>query len=248
MVGKYSRLKKARTHSYRVEMAESVAKRHKCHGTLFTRQYTIQQKDDCTSIRWKADGVHGPAALVLGDGATGVFHEAMAGFRQRRGRMDSISNIAASLEQARATPHPAYTVLLDIHCGSDAIPHDTILLHLGHNGVFGRVLKYLKGLLANRVLRVRVPGSVSSPRGVAQSVPQGSVPSPFISIFMAALPYSFPGNILRRRVNMTMYVDDVVLRPVANRQRGSPARVELQHGLNWTTRHIEGQVLPVSAS
>lgn len=56
----------------------------------------------------------------------GVYPDEMTGFRQHRSTADSISDLVTSLDDVRATRHPAYMVLLDIHCAFDALPHNSI--------------------------------------------------------------------------------------------------------------------------
>lgn len=111
------------------------------------------------------------------------------------------------------------------------------------------MLRHLEGFLPNHDLRVCAPGYVGSPIGVIEGVPQCSVLSALLfNISVAALPWCFPGNILRRRLGIAIYADDAVLWSVTNRQQAYPTRAVLQHGLNWTARCIEEQGLQVYAS
>lgn len=48
----------------------------------------------------------------------------------------------------------------------------------------------------------------------------------------------FPDKFRRMSVNIAIYAYDVVLWAISKTDQGSPARADLQHGVNWTVHYL----------
>lgn len=157
--------------------------------------------------------------------------------------------LVSDMEQAKAMRQATSAIFLDIKKAFDAVPHTTIIAQLLKFGVSGRALAFIRAFLSGRTMRVRLNGTLSSLRNVAQGVPQGSVISPFLfNIVMAALP-----DVLRRIssqsqiINMAIYADDVALWATAPTNAYSIMQRTLQQGLTAVANEISRPGLTLSA-
>lgn len=129
----------------------------------------------------------------------------MAGFREHRGTADGVSEPSLSLEQERATRHPAYLVLPDIQRAFQASTHATSLRRHRQYGVCGRMQRYFLAFLCEKCVRFCVPSALSTPRQMYRGV------SGFFNVAMAALPRSFPDTFGTIPENISIYAYNFVL-------------------------------------
>ncbi|XP_049527575.1 uncharacterized protein LOC119459166 [Dermacentor silvarum] len=102
------------------------------------------------------------------------FPEQQTGFRRQRCTADSISDVVATLEDAKATGGVAMLVLLDVKSAFDGLPHAVIEACLDRLGLSGCLRSYFSAFLIGRTFRVRIGQELSEPRDITIGVPQGS--------------------------------------------------------------------------
>ncbi|KAH7986085.1 hypothetical protein HPB49_026128 [Dermacentor silvarum] len=131
--------------------------------------------------------------------------------RCQRCTADSISDVVATLEDAKATGDVAMLVLLDVKSAFDGLPHAVIEACLDRLGLSGCLRRFISAFLTGRTSRVRVGQELCEPRDITTGVPQGSVLSPFLfNMALAGLPASLPAD-PQFPVRCSIYADDVAL-------------------------------------
>nr|XP_037288241.1 uncharacterized protein LOC119181158 [Rhipicephalus microplus] len=139
------------------------------------------------------------------------FPEQQTGFRRHRCTGDSISDVVATLEDARSSGDVAMLLLLDVESAFDGLPHMAVEAALGRLGINGSLRGFVTAFLSGRTFRVRVGGATSQPRDITAGVPQGSVLSPFLfNMELAGLPASLPTD-TRFPARCSVNADDVAL-------------------------------------
>lgn len=101
---------------------------------------------------------------------SGVFSEAATGVCRNRSTADSIADLASALDRnPYDAPSDLSGVPINIHRFFDALPHVSILRHICHSGVGGRMLKYFRAFFFVReVSRSRTQYAKYAPSGVLQ--------------------------------------------------------------------------------
>ncbi|KAH7949377.1 hypothetical protein HPB49_008669 [Dermacentor silvarum] len=160
------------------------------------------------------------------------FPEQQTGFRRQRCTADSISDVVATLEDAKATGDVAMLVLLDVKSAFDGLPHAVIEACLDRLGQSGCLRRFISAFLTGRTFRVRVGQELSEPRDITTGVPQGSVLSLFLfNMALAGLPASLPAD-PRFPVRCSIYADDVALWTRGPRKFMPSIRCSLQGALD----------------
>ncbi|XP_037508982.1 uncharacterized protein LOC119385652 [Rhipicephalus sanguineus] len=164
----------------------------------------------------------------------GFFPEQQTGFRRHRCTADSISDVVATLEDARSCGDVVMLLLLDVESAFDGLPHVVVEAALDQLGISGSLRGFVTAFLSGRTFRVRVGRETSQPRDITAGVPQGSVLSPFLfDMALAGLPASLPTD-TRFPAHCSVYADDVALW-VRGPRRSIPAiRRSLQTSLEAT--------------
>ena len=136
----------------------------------------------------------------------GLLTPDQAGFRVQRSTEDQILRITQTISdgfQAKPALRSVFA-LLDFSKAYDTVWHADLLDILYASGIPPRYLCWIRGFLTNRLGRVRVNGSLSSPRLFREGLPQGSVLSPLLFLFVI--------NSLRPRIRSSLtsiFADDV---------------------------------------
>nr|XP_037287166.1 uncharacterized protein LOC119180127 [Rhipicephalus microplus] len=178
----------------------------------------------------------------------GFFPEQQTGFRRHRCTADSISDVVATLEDARNSGDVAMLLLLDVENAFDGLPHVVIEAALDRLGISGCLRGFVTAFLSGRTFRVRVGKETSQPRDITAGVPQGSVLSPFLfNLALAGLPASLPTD-TRFPARCSVYADDVALWARGPRQSIPAIRRSLQAALDAVITYLGGIGLKVSAT
>ncbi|XP_077492190.1 uncharacterized protein LOC144103311 [Amblyomma americanum] len=97
-------------------------------------------------------------------------------------------------------------------------------------------------------MRVKVGGSLSTPRHITKGVPQGSVLSPFLfNIVLANIPNIIPRSLLYQ-VRVSIYADDIALYCSGPTLSGRTVRAQLQHALECVGEYLSTVGLSLSTS
>ena len=170
------------------------------------------------------------------------FPEVMSGFRRHRSALDSIADLASSLESARANRHSAYVLFLDIQQAFDSVLHKALVTA----GISGRLLHFVRDFLSERRMKVRVGEATSEYRIVNCGVPQGSVLSPLLfNSVLAGLPSRLPQE-CDFPLGIAIYADDIALWVSGPSHHGPRLRGILQRALNATSEYLEEAGLQIS--
>ncbi|XP_075744176.1 uncharacterized protein LOC142802971 [Rhipicephalus microplus] len=176
------------------------------------------------------------------------FPEQLTGFRRHRCTADSISDVVATLEDAKSCGDVAMLLLLDVESAFDSLPHEVVETSLDRLGVHGCLRSFVTAFLTGRTFRVRVGKETSKPRDITAGVPQGSVLSPFLfNLAMAGLPASLPTG-TRFAARCSVYADDVALWARGPRRSIPAIRTSLQTALDAVSAYLSGIGLKVSAT
>ncbi|XP_077513326.1 uncharacterized protein LOC144124494 isoform X2 [Amblyomma americanum] len=174
--------------------------------------------------------------------SSGTLPPQQSGFRHMRSTADCLSDVVATLEQARALGEAAFLVLLDIKSAFDCLPHWAILDALDALSIGGHLLQFLQAFLRDRYLCVRVGQTTSSRHSVPCGVPQGSVLSPFLfNLVLAQLPPR-----ARKRVRVAVYADDIAVFARTPTRRGRSVRSQVRQTLDAINDHLRSIGLALS--
>ena len=127
-----------------------------------------------------------------------------------------LSNLLEALEYITLTLDRGQDVdgiYLDYAKAFDSVPHDRLIMKLAGYGIDGKLITWIRCFLTDRIQKVSIRGSQSSPVNVTSGVPQGSVLGPLLFILYV--------NEIPEIVNskMYMYADDSKLVNESNSHR-----------------------------
>ena len=96
-------------------------------------------------------------------------------------------------------------LLLDIQQAFDRVWHEGLIYKLIANNIPHYLIGTIKSYLSDRIIRVRVGNTLSSPKAISAGVPQGSKLSPLLfTLFCHDLPIQAP-------ITTALYADDIAL-------------------------------------
>ena len=139
----------------------------------------------------------------------GWFCQEQSGFRPQRSTEDQVLRLTQSISDGLQQKPPLRTVLalLDFSKAYDKVWRADLFHAMLEKGVPPRYVRWLKGFLSNRQARVRLDGGVSRTRLFREGLPQGSVLSPLLFLFVIdSLRARLP-----RGAEISMFADDVAL-------------------------------------
>ncbi|KAH7944835.1 hypothetical protein HPB49_001080 [Dermacentor silvarum] len=139
------------------------------------------------------------------------FPEQQTGFRRQRCTADSISDVVATLEDAKATGDVAMLVFLDVKSAFDGLPHAVIEACLDRLGLSGCLRRFIFRIPDQQNLPGARWTGTQRAQGYHDWRPTGIVLSPFLfNMALAGLPASLPA-VPRFPVRCSIYADDVAL-------------------------------------
>jgi len=161
----------------------------------------------------------------------GLLTEDQTGFRAQRSTEDQILRVTQTISdgfQARPALR-SVMALLDFSKAYDTVWRNDLMSSLMRSGIPFPIIRWIRGFLTNRQAVVRLNGALSGCRLFREGLPQGSVLSPLLFLFVI--------NDLRPRLrsNVTsMFADDVGL--VAQSSRLAEAAAIIEEDVNEVHR------------
>ncbi|KAI0997120.1 hypothetical protein K3495_g11067 [Podosphaera aphanis] len=148
----------------------------------------------------------------------------------KRSANNLVSCVVYDIEEARSQGWASKFVTLDVHGAFDAVLHKRMLSRMKTQGWLDQILRWTASFLSNRLVQVRFPGGVKSPKNLVCGVPQGSPTSPLL--FLLYLVESMRSGNTRARFS---YADDIGILGVGRTINESAAAVqdEVNSLLKW---------------
>ena len=167
----------------------------------------------------------------------GLWCEDQAGFRALRSTEDQVIRISQSVSDGFQAKPAKRTVmaLLDFTKAYDTIWRTDLLGILMDAGIPFPIVRWIRGFLTHRRASVRLNGAISRTRVFREGLPQGSVLSPLLFLFVI--------DTLRPRLppatDSSFYADDVALWSAHPRKEVAAAQVVEGVGavLRWGQQH-----------
>ncbi|XP_037567474.1 uncharacterized protein LOC119448047 [Dermacentor silvarum] len=160
----------------------------------------------------------------------------------------TISDVVATLEDAKAMRDVAMLVLLDVQSAFDGLARAVIEACLDRLGLSGCLRSFISAFLTGRPFRIRLGQELSEPRDITTGVPQGSRLSRLLfHMAVAGLPTSLPVDPWFP-VRCSIYADDVALWTRGPRKSTPSIRCSLQRALDAVTTFLGSIGLTVSTA
>ena len=141
-----------------------------------------------------------------------------AGFRQRRGTRDQITNLRIIMQKMKEHQQPLFMCFVDFKKAFDSVSHEKLWMTMLEMGYPGHIINLLTNLYSKQKARVRVAGVLSQEFRVRRGVRQGCVLSPYLFNILAEMVmretldgYDGGVQISGRRVTNPRYADDIIL-------------------------------------
>jgi ribonuclease HI len=169
--------------------------------------------------------------------ASGLWSEDQAGFRALRSTEDQVIRISQTVSDGFQAKPAKRTVmaLLDFTKAYDTVWRSDLLGILMDSGIPFPIVRWIRGFLTHRRASVRLNGVLSKTRVFREGLPQGSVLSPMLFLFVI--------NTLRTRLPITteasFYADDVALWSAHPQKEVALSRLSESVGevLRWGHEH-----------
>jgi len=110
-----------------------------------------------------------------------------AGFRQRRGIRDQITNLRILMHKARGHQQPLYMCFVDFKKAVDFVSHDKLWVTMMDMGYPLHLIDLLAKLYRKQLAKVRVAGALSEWFRVKKGVQQRCVLSPYLFNILAEM-------------------------------------------------------------
>ena len=166
----------------------------------------------------------------------GLLTEDQAGFRAMRSTEDQILRVTQTISDGfQAKPAlRSVMALLDFSKAYDTVWRADLMDALLEAGIPFCYLRWIQGFLTNRLGRVRINAALSKPYLFREGLPQGSVLSPLLFLFVAN---SVRANI--RSSLASIFADDVGLltQHTCIRQATSMLQADIQRVMEWSREH-----------
>ena len=140
-------------------------------------------------------------------------------FHRKCGTAENIATILSFTEKKSAI-----VVFLDLEKAFELASADAVLVSLVHKGVSGKLLRWLRDFLNQRVARTRFQGHFSARSTLENGTPQGSILSP---VLFNTLVENLLSLRFRTGVRLLAYADDLQLVAIGPNKKGNT-----QHALS----------------
>lgn len=117
---------------------------------------------------------------------TGRIPQDQHGFIPGRSVMTNLLCCLNDWTNALDAGKPVDVVYLDFSKAFDKVPHRRLIQKLHHNGIRGKLLRWIQNYLDARTFQTKIGGTLSSPRSAPSGVPQGSVLGPILFLVYTA--------------------------------------------------------------
>ncbi len=105
----------------------------------------------------------------------GMVTECQCGFRRGWGTMDAVVCLEDEIRKTQINKETVVSVFFDVEKACDMLWREGLMINLYRMGVRGQILNWIKDILKERTIQVKI-GTVLSSKQVAENgTPQGSV-------------------------------------------------------------------------
>ena len=129
------------------------------------------------------------------------------GFRKNRSTLDSLVRLSTHIQQGFVNQKQTIGVFFDLEKAYDTTWRYGILRECKRMGIKGKMIRFIKGFLSDRYIKVRVGGKLSRPFKQVEGVPQGSV----LSVTLFSIAINSIVETVSRPVGCTLFVDDFAI-------------------------------------
>ena len=135
-----------------------------------------------------------------------LLQDCQYGFRKCRSTSGQMLQCLSVWSKFLTSKIPADTIYLDFASAFDSVPHGKLLHCLASLGIADPLLSWIAAFLENRTLRVQVDKTLSTPRPITSSIPQGGCLSPLIFIMYTS---SLLKQLVACGVHVFVFADDI---------------------------------------
>ena len=156
------------------------------------------------------------------------------GFRQNRNSIDPIAALTTDILNGFSNRQSTTAVFFDVEKAFDTISRPSVIESLYQMGIQGKMLTFIQSFLKERLIKVRICGTLSDPYPTNIGVPQGGILS--VTCFTVAINSIL--NNLPDQVKASLYADDLVIYHTTTNPNTSVRQLQLAiRGLeNWALR------------
>ena len=153
------------------------------------------------------------------------------GFMKGRSTVTQLLQVLHDIKKSLIKGEQVDMVYLDYEKKIEKVPHDLLIEKLKSLGIYGNLLKWLNLYLTNRQQRVVLEGKSSSWLEVTSGVPQGSILSPLLFIFL----YIDDMLLKLRHSTIALFEDDSkCYRRITKVQNCQELQDDINHLFKWS--------------